>query len=245
MMSTRTAGGGIIAEESTERVACLTHTPGSREPIPALGEHSVRRAGRIVCVALLALSAVVACGRRQPIAVAVTFQNSWRFGNETLIDPEISQVKSIAMTTLRGAYRDFDVRFIEAPAGPRVIRVEDTPYGRPYFGAAGTTYPASTISSVRFDVLANALLAALHCPALTPCSKARAELVEALGRGVGATAAHEFGHQAGLGGFVLDADCDDCYDGSSTRYQHFFGTKHWSAHAAAMMRRVLPPAARP
>jgi hypothetical protein len=65
-------------------------------------------------------------------------------------------------------------------------------------------------------------------------------MVEALGRGIGATGAHELGHQVFLG-FALDSTCDDCYDGrTSTTHDHFFGTKHWSNDALAVMRRVLP-----
>ena len=63
-----------------------------------------------------------------------------------------------------------------------------------------------------------------------------------LGRGIGATAAHELGHQAGLG-FATDSRCEDCYDGNtSTRNVHFFGEKHWSDAALTRMKHVLPPA---
>src|SRR5206468_12541024 len=106
------------------------------------------------------------------------------------------------------------------------------PYGStPLFrapGAAGLTYPASTVSSVRFDVLFFAERSAAGCHDATPCTKTRAELLEGLGRGIGATAAHELGHQAGIE-FVRDSPCADCYDGNrSTSYAHFFETKHWS-----------------
>ena len=104
------------------------------------------------------------------------------------------------------------------------------------------TYPASIVSSVRFDVLMFEELAAAGCRDAMTCTKTRTELLEGLGRGVGATAAHELGHQAGFR-FVRDSPCDDCYDGNrSTSYAHFFETKHWSPEAAAVMSRVLPPA---
>jgi hypothetical protein len=183
-----------------------------------------------------------ACSPRPPVSVAVSFQSAWRIGTVSLSDSEVSAVRQAAIQTLKDAYGGFDVQFVEAAAGRRVIRIEDTPYGRPFFGAAGATFPASTSSSVRVDVLANALLAAAQCEDVVPCAKSRAELVAALGRAVGATAAHELGHQAGLGGFALDSRCDDCYDGRSTRFRHFFATKHWSADALAVMRRVLPHA---
>ena len=82
---------------------------------------------------------------------------------------------------------------------------------------------------------------AVHCRRIDTCdAKTRAELVDGLGRGIGATAAHELGHQAGLG-FSHDARCDDCYDGdASTSYAHFFAAKHWSGAALAQMQRTLP-----
>lgn len=67
------------------------------------------------------------------------------------------------------------------------------------------------------------------------------DLVEALARGIGATAAHELGHQYGLG-FTHDVSCSDCYDGgtSDTR-AHYFGPLHWSQRAQEEMKKVLPP----
>jgi len=178
--------------------------------------------------------------------VALVFENPWTLGADTLAVSEQSAVKAAALETLRRAFAGFDVRFAEANAGDRLIRVEDTPYAStPQFrapGAAGLTYPASTVSSVRIDVLFFAELSAAGCREMSGCTKSRAELLEGLGRGVGATAAHELGHQAGVR-FVRDIPCDDCYDGDrSTSYAHFFGTKRWSPEAAAIMTRLLPAA---
>jgi hypothetical protein len=95
---------------------------------------------------------------------------------------------------------------------------------------------------VRIDVLFFAELSAAECREMRACTKSRAALLDGLGRGVGATAAHELGHQAGIR-FVTDSQCDDCYDGNrSTSYVHFFGTKRWSPEAAAGMTRLLPRA---
>jgi hypothetical protein len=79
------------------------------------------------------------------------------------------------------------------------------------------------------------------CGGLAACGKkTRAEMVEALGRGIGATGAHELGHQVLLG-FSLDSRCVDCYDShTSTTSEHFLGVKHWSNDALVVMRRVLP-----
>ena len=206
------------------------------------------RAAIAIAAALLAGACPSACRRRVPLDVVVTFVNSWRLAGAALSADDQAIVKRTTLDTLRSAFEEFDVRFDEArndsvPAAARIIRVEDTPYSRPAltFGAAGVTYPATRVSSVRFDVLVNAELAAAACPSLARCTKTRSELLEGLGRGIGSTAAHELGHQGGLE-FARDSACDDCYDGtSSASYAHFFGRKHWSDRALRIMRRTLPP----
>ncbi len=193
-------------------------------------------------LSLAAVIAVAACCRSTPpLEVGVTFTNTWRVAGDALTTPEQERLKDVALATLRAAFEPFDVRFAETAAGDRAITIEDTPYGgMATFGAAGMTYPASMVSSVRFDVLGNAVLATVHCPSIDGCrSTTRGALIDGLGRGVGATAGHELGHQAGLG-FSHDSRCDDCYDGgSSLSHAHFFGAKHWSDEALRRMRRVL------
>jgi hypothetical protein len=194
---------------------------------------------------LFAAAAVFAIACRstpQPLGVAVTFANTWRVGSDELATEERSRLTRTALDAMRAAFSGFDVAIAEAPSGARLIRVEDTPAVRtPFFGAAGVTYPAAHTSSVRFDVLANLELAVVHCRDLAHCATMpRGALVDGLGRGVGATAAHELGHQAGFR-FALDSRCDDCYDGNaSTSYAHFFGQKHWSDRALQIMNRTLP-----
>src|SRR5262249_40874335 len=165
----------------------------------------------------------------------------WKIAGEPLTGAEQSTLKQTAIDVMRRAFTGFDVNVDETGSGARTIRVEDTPYGRMLFGAAGVTYPAAHVSSVRFDVLANLELAAVQCRDIMQCpAMPRDRLVEGLGRGVGATAAHELGHQAGFR-FGLDSHCSDCYDSrESTSYAHFFGPLHWSDRALQIMKRTLP-----
>ena len=205
-----------------------------------------RRGDAAVVVAACALSTACA-GRAAPLEVNVAFVNTWRVADETLSAEDRAIVERTAFDTLRRAFDGFAVRFEEGieRGSARIIRVEDTPYGRPtlLFGAAGVTYPAARVSSVRFDVLVNEELAAASCASLARCTRTRAEMLDGLGRGIGATGAHELGHQAGLG-FARDAPCDDCYDSkSSATSAHFFGRKHWSDVALARMRGTLPRSA--
>jgi hypothetical protein len=203
--------------------------------------------GRLVAVWLVLVSLVSSCSSK-PLRVGVVFENAWKLGDETLTEPEKSLVKRTALQTLRGAYNGFNVQFSDEPTGDRLIKVEDTPSGSYAPGAivypipaVGTTFPVAKVSSVRLDALYNIELAATQCQDITGCgTKTRDQLLQGLGRGVGATAAHELGHQGGLH-FSRDSRCDDCYDGhTANTYVHFFGAKHWSNGALTIMRRVLP-----
>jgi hypothetical protein len=162
------------------------------------------------------------------ITVGVIFDNSRRLGTESLGEADVALLKRAALNRLQEAYAGFAVRFREGTFGTRTITVVDTsdasdwPRSHMALGAAGVTYPAARSSSVRVDVLFRAELAAAHCRDVGHCAKTRPEILEGLGRGIGATSAHELGHQGGVG-FVTDSSCDDCYDGrTSVSYAHFF-----------------------
>ena len=219
----------------------VVRASAARVPLPHPGVTSGRRA---IAAILVSLSTVSCTQPAAPLTVAMRFANSWRIGGEPLTQAEQAQLKQAALDAMRSAFRGFDLIVGEQPSrSAREIRVEDTPYGRrPDFGATGVTYPASRTSSVRFDVLANVELAVVQCRTISDCpGTSRAALIEGLGRGVGATAAHELGHQRGLE-FTRDSRCDDCYDGTaSTSYAHFFGSKHWSDAALEVMKRTLRP----
>jgi hypothetical protein len=193
----------------------------------------------ILALLLIAL-VLVSCRSRSSINVSVVYSTTWKLRGATLSEEDTSAVKRAAFVTLRRAFDGFAVNFVEAPTGDRTIQVEDTPYAsnaRERFVAAGLTYPLSTTSFVRIDVLFNNELAAVHCTDLGHCEKTRAEMLEGLGHGVGTTAAHELGHQLG---FIVDTDCDDCFDSrAATSYAHFFEDQHWSDPVVSRMRQVL------
>jgi hypothetical protein len=203
-----------------------------------------RRKSRLLLAVGVVVACQVSCGSRDaPVNVVMTFVNSWKIGGEPLTPAEQAVLKRAAIDTMRNAFAGFDLALADQPSrGARTIRVEDTPYGpMQFFGAAGVTYPTAYASSVRFDVLANLELAAVKCRDVAHCTAMpRDRLVEGLGRGVAATAAHELGHQAGFH-FALDSVCDDCYDGKgSASFAHFFGRMHWSDRALQIMKRTLP-----
>jgi hypothetical protein len=182
---------------------------------------------RPVAVWLILVSVVSSCSSK-PLRVDLVFDNSWKLGEEILTEPERSLVRSTALQTLRAAYSGFNVHFGDEPSGDCSIKLENTPYrsygpgSTVYPGAVGTTYPVAKVSSVYPDALYAAELAVARCRNITRCdTKTRQQLLEGWGRGIGATAAHELGHQAGLH-FSRDSLCDDCYDShSANTYAHF------------------------
>ena len=62
-----------------------------------------------------------------------------------------------------------------------------------------------------------------------PEGTTRAQLIDAVGRGVGRTAVHELVHQIlGAAGTHNEADIDSYEHGSSDRASQFYGTLHWT-----------------
>lgn len=72
-----------------------------------------------------------------------------------------------------------------------------------------------------------------------PASAVRADVVTAIGRGVGRTAVHEFVHQI-LGAAVGhdDADTDSYEHGSSDRASQYYGALHWTIAWPELRRRL-------
>jgi hypothetical protein len=105
----------------------------------------------------------------------------------------------------------------------------------------GATPIGSKVSYVSLDGLNLTLVTVVGCHDIASCDRhPRAELIEALGHGFGATAAHELGHQAGLQ-FVRDSRLRGLLGRRVGDHRsHFFGGKHWSPGALATMRYVLP-----
>jgi Glucodextranase, domain B len=114
----------------------------------------------------------------------------------------------------------------------------------------GATIGLFKFSDVHFFTVLATLQNLVGCPTAqtldacaTQTGRSRAELVAALAKGIGVTAAHELGHQFGFG-FTNDVlGCLDCYDSSTgvgSWAKFFYGTLRWSTDAQKVMRKVLP-----
>jgi len=171
------------------------------------------------------------------VTVGVTFSNTWDIGSSgALSQPEIAIVKDTAFQVLRDAYKGFAVFFSEGSRPSHTIIVRSGLYGK-----AGETTPFSSVSNVDYDDLYFSLLKILGIRSPGEKGITRDQLVEGLGRGIGATGAHELGHQGNFSYATDTTVCDSCYDAhSADSYVHFFGMKHWSDAAMALMKRQLP-----
>jgi len=185
---------------------------------------------------LAMLASVVACRPpSEPLRVGLVWGDVWTLGPVALTADEQVRIKAAAVATLRQAFSGFEVDFAEDPGRDRIIRLNR------YLFGSGSTQVGSKVSLVNLDGVHLTLLAVTGCRSIDSCAEySRAVMVEALGRGIGATAAHELGHQAGFE-FTRELNCDDCYDGVTSKTRaHFFDVKRWSPHALAAMRVVLP-----
>jgi hypothetical protein len=138
---------------------------------------------------------------------------------------EQSRIEAVARTELEAAYGDLRMRFTEQPAGfYRVSVVQDIPVrGLPVAGASRRMLPFGGAGSVSFRTLGS------QAVANAPRDAARARIIEAIGKGIGRTAAHEFAHQILPKINLHDTkDADSYENGVSDRPSQYYGTLHWA-----------------
>ena len=145
------------------------------------------------------------------------------------------QIESIARAELATAYAGLRIRFTsQPPATFRVSVVQDIPArALPVAGASRRLPLGGGIGEVSFRTLGS------QAVGNAPRDANRARIIEAMGKGIGRTAAHEFAHQ------ILDhvnlhdtKDPDSYENGISNRPSQFYGTLHW-AFARPLLAKTL------
>jgi hypothetical protein len=145
------------------------------------------------------------------------------------------QIESIARAELATAYAGLRIRFTsQQPATFRVSVVQDIPArALPVAGASRRLPLGGGIGEVSFRTLGS------QAVGNAPRDANRARIIEAMGKGIGRTAAHEFAHQ------ILDhvnlhdtKDPDSYENGISNRPSQFYGTLHW-AFARPLLAKTL------
>jgi hypothetical protein len=147
-----------------------------------------------------------------------------RIGGPIRLD-EQSQIESVARAELETAYAGLRIRFTGQPAGfYRVSVVQDIP-GRmlPVAGASRRIPFDGGVGSVSFRTLGS------QAVGNAPRDATRARIIEAIGQGIGRTAAHEFAHQILVSVNLHDTKDPDSYEnGISDRPSQFYGALHWA-----------------
>jgi hypothetical protein len=149
-------------------------------------------------------------------------------------------IRSIAWSEVTAAYAGLQVAFSEYTGAAFRVRVvqQFPPTRRPNYGAAGESRvlaPLGGEGAVNFLMLASQALA--HAPP----GATRAAVIEAIGRGIGRAAVHEFAHQL-LPGVPLHASRDErSYEyGHSNRPAQYYGPMHWDNAAPHLLRKLGP-----
>jgi hypothetical protein len=167
----------------------------------------------------------------------VAFDSS-RLGSR-LTAAEIATVESVARGELRDAFRGLSITVSsrrDARYTLRVVQeVRDLRFRRPV-GVAGQSRGIAGFGgsgSVSFDFLANGAMA------WAPDTADRAELVAAIGRGIGRTAVHEFTHQLLPRAPIHDSRDDQSYEyQSAARRAQYYGPMHWDLAWPLLRQRV-------
>src|SRR5437867_10529630 len=171
--------------------------------------------------ARLALAAVLALGLGSCVKTHVVEAGFW-FDRVTFdlpvgdveriagpIRPEEQlQIESIARAELEAAYAGLRIRFTRQPSGfYRVSVVQDIPgRGLPVAGASRRVPFGGGGGSVSFRTLGS------QAVANAPPDANRARIIEAMGKGIGRTAAHEFAHQILVRVNLHDTKDPDSYE---------------------------------
>jgi len=138
---------------------------------------------------------------------------------------EQAQIESIARAELEVAYAGLRIRFTGQPTGfYRVSVVQDIP-GRalPVAGASRRVPFGGGVGSVSFRTLGS------QAVGNAPQDATRADIIEAIGKGIGRTAAHELAHQILVNVNLHETKEPDSYEnGISNRRSQFYGTLHWA-----------------
>jgi hypothetical protein len=207
------------------------------------------RQAAVVAVLIAGAAAYVfATSRSRPASVeagfwfddGIAFESS-RLG-EPLTAAEIATIELAAREEVRKAFRGLSISISDRRDARYTLRVVqqvlDLRFRRPV-GVAGQSRGISGFGgsgSVSFDFLANGAMA------WAPADAHRADLVAAIGRGVGRTAVHEFTHQLLPRAPIHDSRDDRSYEfASAARRAQYYGPMHWDLAWSMLKRTVATP----
>jgi hypothetical protein len=150
---------------------------------------------------------------------------------------EQNTIRSLALMELQTAYRGLRVAFSEDPGGLYRVRVVQQYPPRPGppspVGQSLPLGPFGGEGSVSFQAVADLVI---H---YAPPETGREALVEAMARGVGRTAVHEFAHQILFGEHVPRSADPHSYEyETADRAAQYFGSMHWDTAWPFLVRKL-------
>jgi len=174
-------------------------------------------------------------------ALSLPAEDERRLGGP-LTDAEITTIQHVSRAELARAFAGLRIRFTEKRDALWRIEVRqdlDAPerirYGSPsgaaesiVLGALGGRGTVSFVSLAQYAV------------SLAPPRASRGEIVEAIARGIGRAAAHEFAHQIVVGSRHNPADENSYEYPYAARASQYYGELHWTTARAGLVRRLGP-----
>ena len=155
---------------------------------------------------------------------------------------EQERIKHVARAEVVDAFRDFRIRVMDTDAASYRVAVEQVLTSTSlkntglWSGAAGQSHvfgPLGGLGGVSFYMLASQALS------LAPADAGRADIVDAIGRGIGRAAVHEFAHQILPRGPMHITTDERSYEFAfSYRPAQYYGEMHWSVARAALAERL-------
>src|SRR5689334_13657097 len=188
------------------------------------------RRGSAMVVALTVATVSCVSGRRQEAGFwfePVTFES--RVLGGALTPADRAAIEAAARAELRRAFEGLPIAISDrhdATFRIRVIQEVRDRRLRANWGVAGESFAVPGLggqSSVSFLFLASGAVA--QAPPGTP----RGEILDAIGRGIGRTAAHELAHQLLPQKPIHDSTDIRSYEyDSAARHEQYFGEMHWA-----------------
>jgi hypothetical protein len=195
---------------------------------------------------LVALVSTAACGSSGSAVDAGFWFEEVRFDSTRLGSPltagEIATIEWMARAELREAFRGLAISISERRDARYTLavvqEVRDLRFRRPV-GVAGQSRGITGFGgsgSVSFDFLANGAMA------WAPDDAPRADLVAAIGRGIGRTAVHEFTHQILPTAPIHASRDEESYEfQSAARRAQYFGPMRWDLAWPLLQRKLARP----
>ena len=187
--------------------------------------------------------------QRQPLSAGFWFEPlpadvldglSARLG-AALTAQDLESIDSVARRELEVAFGRSRLRVSAARGSMYTVAVVGNMNAAPYL-KPGNALPIAggsrSLPGLRGNGAVSFATVASNAIAYAPAGSVRQELIQAIGRGIGRTAVHEFAHQI-LGSFLMDDTTDRLsYEFADLRTEHFFGVLHWGIAAKRLHERI-------